>query len=125
MNPSAAPKEVVASYIAALHEQRYDDAMALLQEDVRIRGPAGESYGKPTYFIAMLRKYRGGYDVKKTLADGADVGLLYDLLIGGSPVHMSSWYQVKDGKIASVDTLFDPAAMGPPPRDDPARGITR
>jgi len=70
----------------------------------------------------MLRKYRGKYDVKKVFSDGADVCVLYDLIVAGSPVYMSSWYQVREGKIASVHTVFDPSAMGPPPQNDSVQG---
>lgn len=102
------------SYLEALGGQRYEKALDFLHEDVRIRGPAGETFGKPLDFIEMLRRYRGKYDVKKVFVDGTDVCVLYDLVIGDSAVFMSSWYQVRDGKIASVHTVFDPGAMGPP-----------
>ncbi len=114
-------REVVLSYIEALDGQRYEEALDLLQEDVRIRGPAGENFGKPVDFIRMLRAYQSKYDVKKVFVDGADVCVLYDLSFGGSSVYMSSWYQVKDGKIASVNTIFDPGAMGPPPKKESAQ----
>lgn len=113
------------SYIGALDGQRYEEAMRFLHDNVRIRGPAGETYGKPVDFVEMLRKYRGKYDVKKVFADGADVCVLYDLFIAGSPVYMSSWYQVSEGEIVSVHTVFDPSAMGPPPRNDSAQGAVR
>jgi hypothetical protein len=119
------PKEVVMSYIEALDNQRYEKAAGLLDDDVRIRGPAGENFGKPLDFVRMLRAYRSKYDVKKVFADGEDVCVLYDLIIGGSAVYTSSWYQVKHGKIVSVDTIFDPNKMGPPPKSDPARGAFR
>ncbi|MDG6982962.1 MAG: nuclear transport factor 2 family protein [Nitrososphaerota archaeon] len=125
MNRSANPKELVTSYIAALHEQRYEDAMVLLQDNVRIRGPAGETYGKPTQFVETLRKYRGKYDIKRMFADGEDVCVLYDLVIGQSAVYMSSWYQVRDGKITSINTIFDPSAMGSPPGSNPTQRATR
>ena len=102
------------SYIEALDSGRYEDALKLLDDRVRIRGPAGEAYGKPTDFIEMLRKYRGRYDIKKSFADGSDICLLYDLKTTGPTVFMSSWYQVGNGKIVSIHTVFDPRAFGPP-----------
>ena len=113
-------KETVMSYIAALDGQRYEEAMGFLHDNVRIRGPAGETFGKPLDFVEMLRKYRGKYDVKKVFADGEDVCVLYDLATTGSTVYMSSWYKVSDGKIASIVTVFDPKAFGPPPAKSPA-----
>lgn len=116
MPASTDPREVVMSYIRALDGQFYDEALELLDEKVRIRGPAGETFGKPLDFIEMLRKYRGRYDVKKVFADGDDVCVLYDLKTEGPTVFMSSWYQVKGGKIVSVHTVFDPGAFGSPPK---------
>ena len=103
------------SYIGALDGQEYEKALALLHGRVRVRGPGGESFGKPLDFIEMLRRYRGRYDVKKVFADGDDVCVIYDLATTGAKVFMSSWYHVKDGKIDSVQTIFDPRAFGPPP----------
>ncbi len=120
MPPSADPKEVVLSYIRALDGRQYDDALIHLHEKVRIRGPAGETFGKPLDFIEMLRKYQGRYDVKKVFSDGNDVCVLYDLKTSGPTVFMSSWYEVKDGRIISIQTVFDPRAFGPPP----SRGTT-
>jgi len=109
------PLDVVMAYINALDGQDYDAAMKQLHDDVRIRGPAGETFGKPNDFIEMLKKYRGKYDIKRTFADGDDVCLLYDLKTNGPTVFMTSWYQVRQGKIASIHTVFDPRAFGPPP----------
>jgi len=105
------PTNVVMSYISALDRHEYDEALGLLHENVRIRGPAGEAYGKPLDFIEMLRKYRGKYDIKKVFSDGSDVCLWYDLKTTGPTVFMSSWYQVRDGKIVSIQTIFDPRAF--------------
>jgi limonene-1,2-epoxide hydrolase len=114
MSTKSSPIEVVMAYINALDSQDYDVAMTHLHDNVRIRGPAGENYGKPYDFIEMLRKYRGKYDIKKAFADGDDVCLLYDLKTNGPTIFMSSWYQVKQGKIVSIHTVFDPRAFGPP-----------
>jgi len=107
------------SYIRALDGQDYDAALKYLHDRVRIRGPAGETFGKPLDFIEMLRRYHGRYDVKKVLSDETDVGVLYDLKTDGPAVFMSSWYQVRDGKIVSIQTVFDPKAFGPPPGKRP------
>ena len=124
LNTKGEPKEVVLSYIRALDGGKYDEALAHLHERVRIRGPAGEAYGKPTDFIEMLRKYKGRYDIKKVFADGNDVCVLYDLATTGPTVYMSSWYQVEDGVIVSINTIFDPRAFAPPPGSSSARSGT-
>ena len=121
MERDSEPKNVVMSYIGDLDSQEYESALRLLHERVRIRGPAGETFGKPLDFIEMLRKYRGKYDIKKVFADGHDVCVLYDLKTTGPTVFMSSWYQVRDGKIVSIQTIFDPRSFGPPPEKPPSK----
>jgi len=119
MSTKSLSLEVVMAYINALDSQDYEKAMDHLHEKVRIMGPAGETFGKPYDFIEMLRRYQGKYDIKKAFADGDDVCLLYDLKTNGPTVFMSSWYQVKQGKIVSIRTVFDPRAFGPPPGKGP------
>lgn len=109
------PREVVLSYIRALDNQDYDNASKHLSDEVRVRGPAGEMFRKPTEFIDMLRSYHGKYDLKKIFTDGNDVCLLYDLKTPQATVFMCSWYQVHSGKIGSIQTVFDPRPFGPPP----------
>lgn len=111
---------VVTSYISALDRMDYETAMTFLHQQVRIKGPAGETFGKPLDFVEMLRRYRGRYDVKKVFSEGDDVCVFYDLKTTGPTVFMSSWYQVRDGKIASIQTVFDPRAFGLPAVERPS-----
>jgi hypothetical protein len=116
MDSKNSPKTVVMSYIDALDSQNYDAALKYLDDKVRVKGPAGETFGLPRDFIDTLRQYRGRYDVKKVFADSDDVCALYDLIMSVATVFMSSWYVVKDGKIVSIQTVFDPRSFGPPPK---------
>lgn len=100
--------EVVLSYIKALDKEEYDVAGKYLNDEVWIKGPAGESFGKPSEFINMLSRYHGRYELKKTFTDRDDVCLLYDLVTPAVKVFMCSWYHVIDGKIVSIQTVFDP-----------------
>lgn len=51
------PREVVMSYIGALVRQRYEEALGILHERVRIKGPAGETFGKPLDFVFDSRAF--------------------------------------------------------------------
>ncbi len=110
-------KGIVLSYIKALDSQDYNSAICYLNDNIRIRGNSTESFNKPREFIEMLRRFRGKYEIKKVFADGEDVCLLYDLATPVATVFMCSWYQVKDGRISSIQTIFDPhlfaSAQGP------------
>ncbi|MGI0049811.1 MAG: hypothetical protein ACREAW_09750, partial [Nitrososphaera sp.] len=49
-------------------------------------------------------------DIKKILADGDDVCLLYEITLTKPPatVFVSAWVHVDDGKISSIRLVFDP-----------------
>jgi hypothetical protein len=108
MNPNQDAKEIVMSYIKALDTQNYDSARNWLGDNVLVKGPAGEAFRSPDEFLSMMRKQLGKYDIKKVFVDGDDVCLLYDFITKTVTTFFSSWYKVKDGKIISIQTVFDP-----------------
>jgi hypothetical protein len=107
-------KEVVLSYVKELDAQHYDAAKNYLKDGIRIMGNSSESFNKPGEFIEMLRRFQGKYDMKKVFADGNDVCLFYDLSTPVANVFMCSWYKVEEGKIASIQTVFDPQPFSNP-----------
>lgn len=104
-------KDVVLSYIRGLDSHDFAVAKGYLNDDIKIRGPDGEAFSDPAEFIEMLQKHRGKYDVKKVFVDGDDVCLLYDYVAPHASAFMCSWYQVREGKITSIQTIFDPRAF--------------
>ncbi len=107
-------KGVVMSYIDALDHRRYEEAVKLISNNVRIIGPAGETFGKPVDFLDMLKRFQGRYDVKRMFADGNEVCLLYDFVTTQGTAYMCSWYKVGEGKIEFIRTVFDPGVFTPP-----------
>ena len=101
-------KEVVVSYIRSLDNQDFGVAEGYLSNDIKIRGPDGEAFSNPPEFIEMLRKHHGKYVVKKVFVDRDDVCLLYDYTLPHARAFMCSWYRVREGKITSIQTIFDP-----------------
>jgi hypothetical protein len=108
------PKEIVLSYIRALDSKQYETAIGFLSSSVLVRGPAGEAFRSPDEFIDMLKNQSGKYEMKKVFVDGNDVCLLYDFVTPNVRAFFCSWYQVKDGKIATIQTVFDPRLFSPP-----------
>jgi hypothetical protein len=108
MNMNQGAKEIVMSYIKALDSQNYDSARNSLGDNVLVKGPAGEAFRSPNEFITMMQNQRGKYDIKKMFVDGDDVCLLYDFITKTVTTFFSSWYKVKNGKIISIQTVFDP-----------------
>ena len=108
MSQNQDARETVMSYIKALDSQDYVSARKWLCDNVLVKGPAGEAFRSPDEFISMMKNQHGKYDVKKVFADGEDVCLLYDFIANTATVFFSSWYKVKNGKINSIQTVFDP-----------------
>jgi hypothetical protein len=104
-------KEAVMSYIKAMGDRDYASARNYLGDNVRVKGPAGEIFRSPDEFLKMMELQHGKYDIKKVFADGSDVCLLYDFITPKVTTFFCSWYQVKDGKIGSIQTVFDPGAF--------------
>lgn len=109
MNQGA--KEAVMSYIKAMDDRDYAAARNYLGDNLRVKGPAGETFRSPDEFLKMMEQQRGKYDIKKVFVDGGDVCLLYDFITPKVTTFFCSWYQVKDGKIISIQTVFDPRAF--------------
>jgi len=107
MTPNRDSREIVMSYIDALDNQDYDSARKWLGDNVHVKGPAGEAFRNPDEFISMMRNQQGKYDIKRIFVDGDDVCLLYDFVTKTVRVFFSSWYQVNDGKIVMIQTVFD------------------
>ena len=104
-------KEAVMSYIKAIGDRDYAAARNYLGDNVRVKGPAGETFRSPDEFLKMMKQQRGEYDIKKVFVDGSDVCLLYDFITPRVTTFFCSWYQVTDGKISSIQTVFDPRAF--------------
>lgn len=102
------------AYIRAMESKDYAAVRGYLSDSVFIKGPAGEAFRSPDEFIAMMKQQNGRYSIKKVFADGNDVCLLYDFVTPKAAVFFCSWYQVQGGKIASIQTVFDPRAFAPP-----------
>jgi len=104
-------REVVMSYIKAMDSRDYAAARNYLGDSLLVKGPGGEAFRSPEEFLKMMERQFGKYDIKKIFADGDDVCLLYDFATQAVTTFFCSWYQVKDGKIISIQTVFDPRAF--------------
>jgi hypothetical protein len=104
-------QEVVMTYITAMSNRDYAAARNYLGDSLLVKGPAGEAFRSPDEFLKMMEQQRGTYDIKKVFVDGNDVCLLYDFATQAVTTFFCSWYQVKDGKISSIQTVFDPRAF--------------
>jgi ketosteroid isomerase-like protein len=103
-------KEIVERYKQAFGSGDVQTARSLLADDFHFQGPFDE-FNNPDDYIQSLAKLAPivtGTDVKKVLAEEADVVTIYDLYTsaaGTSPI--AEWATVRDGKIAELRAYFD------------------
>ena len=108
------PKEAVISYIKAMGDRDFAAVRNYLGDNVRVKGPGGEAFRRADEFLEMMEQQHGKYDIKKVFVDGSDVCLLYDFVTPKVTTFFCSWYQVNDGKISSIQTVFDRRAFSAP-----------
>lgn len=108
MTQTPSPRDVVLSYLKAMDSHDYGSARGYLGDNVRVKGPAGEAFRRPEEFLSMMKTQQGRYHVKKVFVDGHDVCVLYDFATEVVTAFFCSWYQVENGKIVSIQTVFDP-----------------
>lgn len=100
-------KKIILNYIESLDNRNYSEAEKYLDDNVKVIGPAGESFFNPKDFLDMLSKQKGKYDIKKLFVDGSEVCLLYNFVTTSVTAFMSSWYKIKNDKIFFIQTIFD------------------
>jgi limonene-1,2-epoxide hydrolase len=90
-----------------------DAARSLFTDDVVVKGPLGETHGADEYLRGVRRRAGSveGVDVKKTIVDGDDVCLVYELQSASGPLPTVGWYHFRDDKIDAVRTYFDPRPL--------------
>ncbi|HTD93290.1 MAG TPA: nuclear transport factor 2 family protein [Chitinophagaceae bacterium] len=103
-------KEVVLEFIKALNEEDFTRARRYASNSISFQGVMGSRDGADAYFSDM-EKMKLKYDVQKTLVDGNDVAVFYNITMSGKQIFSSGWYQVEDGKISSFKVVFDPRPL--------------
>ena len=102
--------DTVLSCVEAVNKGDYKEARTYVSDQMVFLGVLGSSDGGDAYVDYLeLKKIR--YQVHKVFAEGDDVCLLYDLLMGGKAIYGCGWYHVKDGKINMLRVVFDPRPL--------------
>jgi predicted ester cyclase len=104
------PREVVLGFQGTIGKKDFAGARTLLQDNLEFQGPF-DTFHKADDYLHAIQKLSAiveRVDIKKVFEDGTDVSLFCDLVtktVGTSFV--AELYQVRDGKIASVQVVFD------------------
>jgi ketosteroid isomerase-like protein len=108
--------QVAEGFFDAWTGKDFQRARGLLHDDVSFEGPI-DSFSDADSYLASLRQLSGivtGAEKRKVFVDGDDVCVIYDLKTAPVPSSRTcEWYQVRDGKIASVSVVFDTRPFAP------------
>ena len=100
-------KEIVLSLIDAINNLDFKTARNFLSDNISFSSPVGTRDGIESY-IKDMERLKLKFHLKKVLADGNDVCLLYDFSVGSLNIFGCGWYQVENGKIHSLKVIYDP-----------------
>ncbi len=104
---------LAVAYIEAVGQKRFDTVRALLHPDIEFHTPGKTMRGVNEYGAALqsLAPILARNDVKRTVADGNDVCVLYDFVTDTSAGAVPSveWITVEGGRIRTVRLLFEKA----------------
>jgi ketosteroid isomerase-like protein len=103
--------EVVKAYRTAISRGDFATARAVMQDDMTFQGPI-DTFSRADDYLESLKKLAGiiqHIDDKKVFEDGDDICVLYDMVTNtpAGTAFIVEWYQVKQGKIATVHVIFD------------------
>jgi ketosteroid isomerase-like protein len=103
-------KELVLDLIHALNEEDFDSARSCITEDFTFVGVMGTRKGADSY-IEDMKKIKIKYKIHKVLAEGGDVCVLCDYTMDGKTIFGCSWYELRDGQLSSLRSIFDPRPL--------------
>ena len=103
-------KEVVLAFVDALNGEDFKTAGTYLAKDMTFKGVLGSRDGAEAY-MKDIQHMKLKYKVKKSVAEHNDVCLIYDLTMSGTTLLGYGWYHLDDGKISSLNVMFDPRPL--------------
>jgi limonene-1,2-epoxide hydrolase len=114
--PRPDASSVVTTYVKAWTSGDFDTARSTLRDDVAFVGPLGTADGIDDCIRGLqgLKQIVEASEQRKVIADGDDVCLIYDLLTtSAGTIPTAGWFQVRDGKIATITAFFDARPLDP------------
>lgn len=105
------PRQLAELYFACWEKKDFAELAPHLAEDVTFDGPLADIVGRDECLegLAGLARATTTLDVKRRLADEANVMTWFELSIGCAPVTpVVNWCEVESGRIARIRVVFDP-----------------
>jgi hypothetical protein len=104
------PKEIVLKFIECLNNENFQEARALLKDDMTFEGVMGSRNGADNY-IAVMSEMKLKYHIIEVMTNDSDVALFYDISMDGIDIFSAGWYRTCDEKIRGFKVVFDPRPL--------------
>ena len=108
-------KQVVLDLGAAINDESFQTARLYVADDMKYEGPFGTRVGAEAY-LEEIERLRLKFQIQRIFAKQEDVCVLYNIDTAGITVFACGWFQIKDGKVASLKVTFDPRPLLISPR---------
>jgi hypothetical protein len=113
--PETDNRSIAADCLHAWTQGDMETARALVHDEMIFVGPLGAARGADEYLagVGRLSEIVTGARTQRTFVDGDDVCVVYDLVTTtpAGIVPTVAWYQVKQGRVASLRVFFDPRLL--------------
>ena len=107
-------REIVETYLKAFYREQKDYQVidGLLDETFTFRGPMA-AYPDKAEFMAFIREIgpqQNRIEIRRIIAEGDQAAVFHDYhsktpVVG--PLPFAEWYQLREGKIISLELFFD------------------
>ena len=108
-------QQVVLNLGTAINDGRFQTARLYVADDMKYEGPFGTRVGAEAY-LEEIERLRLKFHIQRIFANQEDVCVLYNIDTAGITVFACGWFQIKDGKVASLKVTFDPRPLLISPR---------
>ncbi len=108
-------RQVVDQYFAALQQKDFDALRPLVHDDVKFKGVMGTTDTAEGYIEGLRHTMEKMTKMERQMicAEGENVCQIYHLVLAEPAVTIpvAQWFEVRDGRIATNQTIFDPRPM--------------
>lgn len=101
------PIEIVKALEGAINHGEFALARSFLNDDLLYAGPFGEKVGRESYLSDIIR-LKITFRTSQLIADGDNVAAVYEVILAGLTTPALGWFGIRDGKVSSLRTAFDP-----------------
>jgi limonene-1,2-epoxide hydrolase len=103
-------KQTIEGLANAFNDENFRLAREYVSDSIEVSNPVVSHHNAEAYFEEAERLHVK-FKIIKILVDGDEACVMYDVTHADVTTFAIGWFQVKDGKIASMRVVFDPRPL--------------